>query len=384
MKLLILTTGNSFTSSMLYKENYLIKAAIERGHDVVVFANQYSYVDGKECKVVFTEQTEGYSLRRFPYRTLINGTITKKIRRVDGLESFIIEERPNLIFVNCAQVYNVKNLGKVKKALPNVKIVMDFSTKYLNSAHNWLSKNILHKVIYKKWIQDALPYTDRVFYISAESKDFAQEMYGISPDVMEHNNLPGETIPEEVKYRYRKDIRDRMNLTNEKLFMYSGKIYPDKKIDSLARAFSKVKDKSLRLLIIGSYTCSEEYESEVSSLINADSRIIFMNFVSGEELTKYVCACDLYIQPGSISQTCQTAVCCGTPLCFTDIPTHREIFNGNGFFADTEDELLQVIKEASSHPELLVKMSHLSYIMADEELDYKIVYSKILKSVGLV
>lgn len=384
MKLLILSTGNSFTPSMLYKENYLIKAAIEKGHEVIVYANQYTYNKGQLCKVDLVEPTKGFKLKRFPYKNYGLDVLTRKIRRIDGLEKEIINEKPDLLFVNCAQIYNVKNVGAIKAALPNLKIVMDFSTKYLNSARNWFAKNILHNIIYRCWIQTALPFVDKVFFISAESRDFAMEMYGIPSGMMEHNNLPGETIPKEIKYAYRSEIRERMGLKDELFLLYSGKIYPDKRVDQLIRAFSRVNDLKLRLLIIGAYTCDDAHRNEVQILIDSDKRITFMSFVSGEELTKYVCACDLYLQPGSISQTCQTAVCCGTPLCFNDVPTHREIYNGNGFFADSEEELYDVIKSVSDNPSQLEKMSELSYKMADEELDYKIIYCKILSAVNLL
>lgn len=383
MKVLILTTGNSFTPSMLYKENYLIKAAIEQGHHVVVFANQYTYVKGQECKVADTEMVEDYTIKRYPYRSYGSEAITNKIRNIKNLHEEIISEIPDLIFVNCAQVYNIQQLKEVKKRLPNVKIVLDFSTKYLNSARNWLSKNILHGLIYKSWIQKALPYVDKVFYISAESRDFAMEMYGIPANMMEHNNLPGETISLESKELYRNEIRRKLGMTDEIFLLYTGKIYPDKRIDQLVRAFRHVKNSKLRLIIIGAYTCENSYKEEVSDLMDSDGRITFMTFVSGDELTKYVSACDLYIQPGSISQTCQTAVCCGTPLCFNDVPTHREIYNGNGFFADSQEELYQVIERVSNNPQCLKTMSELSYKMAREELDYKIIYKKILSTVGL-
>ena len=383
MKVLILTTGNSFTPSMLYKENYLIKAAKELGHQVVVFANQYTYNKGQECKIEEDEIIDGYTVRRYPYVNYVCAAITNKIRKIRNLHKDIILEKPDLIFVNCAQVYNVKQLKEIKRQLPNVKIVLDFSTKYLNSARTWISKNILHGFIYKSWIQKALPYVDKVFYISAESRDFAMEMYGIPTYLMEHNNLPGETISLELKQLYRSEIRQKLEMSDEIFLLYTGKIYPDKRVDQLIRAFSHVKNPKLKLLIIGAYTCEDSYKEEVSNLINSDDRITFMTFVSGSELTKYVCACDLYIQPGSISQTCQTAVCCGTPLCFTDVPTHREIYNGNGFFADTQEELQQVIDQVSLNPDHLKTMSTLSYKMAMEELDYRIIYNKILAAVGL-
>lgn len=383
MKVLIWTTGNEFTPSMLYKENYLIKASILNGDDVTVFANEYTYVRGKSTKISKEEKVSGYKLKRFPYQSFGHSALTRRIRKINGLEDEIIKERPDLIFINCSQICNIKNLRKIKSALPNVKMVLDFSTKYLNSAQNWMSKNILHRIIYRRWIQKALPYVDKVFYISQESKDFAREMYGIPESMMEHNNLPGETIGLDVKKRFKAEIFKKLNLSEDKtLILYSGKIYPDKKVDNLVRAFSRNKNPDLRLLIIGVYT-DESQRAVIEPVIAGDERISFMNFVSGDELTKYLCAADLYIQPGSISQTCQTAVCCGTPLAFNDIPTHREIYNGNGFFVESEDDILNILNRISSDQNLLPTMSTLSYEMAAKELDFKIIYAKILAAVGL-
>lgn len=383
MKLLIWTTGNNFTPSMLYKENYLIKAAISNGDDVTVFANEYTYIQGKSVRLAQTEKVEGYRLRRFAYQSFGHPFLTSRIRKTKGIEHEIIREKPDLIFVNCSQIYNIKNLKAIKSALPDVKIVLDFSTKYLNSARNWLSKNILHHIIYRHWIKKSLPFVDKVFYISAESKDFAREMYDIPENIMEHNNLPGETVPTGTKLNYKSEIFRKLHLNCDNiLILYSGKIYLEKKVDNLVRAFSRNNNSQLRLLIIGVYTDDSQREV-IEPLIKSDNRITFMNFVSGRELTKYVCAADLYVQPGSISQTCQTAVCCGTPLAFNDIPTHREIYNDNGFFIESVDDISKVLERISENPSILKEMSAKSYELANTELDYRIIYSKILKAVKL-
>ena len=383
MRILIVTTGNEFTPSMLYKENYVIKAAQDHGDEIFVFANQYTYVKGKTELAVAQEKVEGYTLKRFKYRSYGNKMLTSRVRRIDGLENEIVRLKPDLIFFNCGQVYNIKNLKLIKQALPDVKIVIDFSTKYLNSARNWFSKNILHRLIYRSWLQEALPYVDKIFYISQESKVFAQEMYKIPDEIMEHNNLPGETIPVETKMAYKHEVFAKMGMTKDTImFMYSGKIYPEKKVDHLVRAFVRTEVPNFRLIIIGVYT-DDASRLTIEPLIASDKRIKFMNFVSGSELTKYVCAADLYIQPGSISQTCQTAVCCGTPLCFNDIPTHREIYNGNGFFVDSEEDIYNVFETIGKNPAILKEMSGKAYLMANEELDYHVIYRKILQAVGM-
>ena len=383
MRILIVTTGNEFTPSMLYKENYIIKAAQDHGDEIFVFANQYTYVKGKTELAVAQEKVEGYTLKRFKYRSYGNKMLTSRVRRIDGLENEIVRLKPDLIFFNCGQVYNIKNLKLIKQALPDVKIVIDFSTKYLNSARNWFSKNILHRLIYRSWLQEALPYVDKIFYISQESKVFAQEMYKIPDEIMEHNNLPGETIPVETKMAYKHDVFAKMGMTKDTImFMYSGKIYPEKKVDHLVRAFVRTEVPNFRLIIIGVYN-DDASRLTIEPLIASDKRIKFMNFVSGSELTKYVCAADLYIQPGSISQTCQTAVCCGTPLCFNDIPTHREIYNGNGFFVDSEEDIYNVFETIGKNPAILKEMSGKAYLMANEELDYHVIYRKILQAVAM-
>lgn len=383
MRILIVTTGNEFTPSMLYKENYIIKAAQDHGDEIFVFANQYTYVKGKTELAVAQEKVEGYTLKRFKYRSYGNKILTSRVRRIDGLENEIVRLKPDLIFFNCGQVYNIKNLKLIKQALPDVKIVIDFSTKYLNSARNWFSKNILHRLIYRSWLQEALPYVDKIFYISQESKVFAQEMYKIPDEIMEHNNLPGETIPVETKMAYKHEVFAKMGMTKDTImFMYSGKIYPEKKVDHLVRAFVRTKEPNFRLIIIGVYN-DDASRLTIEPLIASDKRIKFMNFVSGSELTKYVCAADLYIQPGSISQTCQTAVCCGTPLCFNDIPTHREIYNGNGCFVDSEEDIYNVFETIGKNPAILKEMSGKAYLMANEELDYHVIYRKILQAVGM-
>lgn len=383
MRILIVTTGNEFTPSMLYKENYIIKAAQDHGDEIFVFANQYTYVKGKTELVVAEEKVEGYKLKRFKYRSYGNKTLTSRVRRIDGLENEIIRLTPDLIFFNCGQVYNIKNLKLIKQALPDVKIVLDFSTKYLNSARNWLSRNIQHRLIYRSWLQQALPYVDKIFYISQESKVFAQEMYKFPDEIMEHNNLPGETIPVETKMAYKHEIFAKLGITKDTImFMYSGKIYPEKNVENLVRAFVRTKVPNFRLIIIGVYN-DDASRLTLEPLIASDKRIKFMNFVNGSELTKYVCAADLYIQPGSISQTCQTAVCCGTPLCFNDIPTHREIYNGNGFFVDSEEDIYNVFEDIGKNPSILKDMSEKAYLMANEELDYHVIYRKILHAVGM-
>lgn len=383
MKLLIITTGNEFTPSMLYKENYIIKAAIERGDEVLVIASQYTYINGRTAILNKNEQISGYRIIRLPYLYIFNTFISRKIKKVSGLYAEIINYAPDLIFFNCAQVYDIMLCEKLKSKIPNLKIVLDFSTKFINSARNWLSREILHKIIYRYWIQKALPYVDKVFYISIESKEFAHDIYGIPNNLMEHNNLPGQIINEDIKNRIKKEIRIKHHLNDSDIiFAHSGKMGKLKKTIDLLNIFNGINDNRFHLFIIGSFL--DGIEEEAMSLIHSDNRIEYLGFMSGDELTRYICAADMYLQPGTISQTSQTAICCGTPICFTSVPTNKELYNGNGFFIDTDKELKNALTKISKEPEILSEMSKKSYILARKELEYTVLYKKILKACHLI
>lgn len=383
MKLLIITLGNPFTPTMLYKENYIIKAASELGHEVRVIATQYLYIDGIERKVEAGEVINSdYTLIRYKFKKIGNKFINKKLRYLDGLDEDIINFCPDLIFYNCPQIHGITRLKKIKAAIPNVKIVFDFSTKYINSARNWISLNILHKIIYKRWIQKSLPYVDKVFYISQESRDFANEVYKIPFDLMEHNNLPGELISLDQKKKWRKEIVNKYKLPNDCImFAHSGKMGRLKRTIEMLSTFSTIQNPSFRLLIIGSF--SEDIKNDAFDLISKDDRIKYFGFLTGEELTKILAASDLYFQPGTISQTSQTAICCGCPIAFTKIPTNQELFNGNGFFIDNDIELLNVFNTISENPTVLNEMSKKSFELASNELDYRIIYQKILDACNI-
>ena len=245
MRVSFVCTGNTFTPSMLYKENYFIKAAVELGMEVLVFASEYEYVLGKrETSKLQETDIEGYHLVRMKYKKVLGSEfLTEKVRNVPELTKRLICYQPDFIFYNCPQIYNIRELGRIKEALPHTKIVLDFSTKYINSAKNPLSLYILHKVIYRSWLMRALPYADKIYYISEETKDFIQTVYGIPQERMEENGLPGEVISKEQYQKFRQEIRLEYGiLNNQLLFVHSGKIGRLKRTVELLQYFQKEKD----------------------------------------------------------------------------------------------------------------------------------------------
>ena len=139
--------------------------------------------------------------------------------------------------------------------------------------------------------------------------------------------------------------------------------------------FNKVKNKNLRLIIIGVF--SEELQEKIMQLINEDNRVLYLGWKSSDELIKYIAASDLYVQPGSQSATMQSSLCSGTPVLFTNVESHKSFMKGNAFMINEPHEMEAIFYQIIEDPSILREMSQMSYKLAYELLDYKKMAEKI-------
>lgn len=379
MNVVILSLAGPFTVGMLYKENWFARAAFEAGDKVTVICSVEKYRDG----VVFKgkagrfEYSE-YTLIRIERENLVFPVLTDKIRLYRGLEDKIISASPDVIFCNGPQFYNIKQLPKLKKKLPNCRIIWGFSVWSGNSARSALSKYVLHGLIYRSWLKKAVRCVDKIFFTGEETEQFISEVYRLPMEKAELNELPGETIELCEKQKIKKDFKVENSLPDDAIiFLHSGKMNKEKKTVGLIREFINTGDERFRLYIAGSLDA--EIADEFRGLIEKDQRIRYLGFLSGESLMRCLAASDVYLQPGSISQTFQNAICAGCAVVGDDVPNNRKLLNGNGWLIGDESELKTVFREISERPCLLEKMSAASVDMAKKRLDYKELYARIYK-----
>ena len=112
-------------------------------------------------------------------------------------------------------------------------------------------------------------------------------------------------------------------------------------------------------------------------LIEADGRIQYLGWKLADELIEYLCACDLYVQPGSQSATMNTAMCCKAPVMLQPRKNHQPFLNGNGWFVESEDDIARVFAEISGNPQILKQMSENSTKIVCEILDFKKIAARL-------
>lgn len=374
MKILHLCLANFYIDNYAYQENILPRINHEDGHDVRILASTETFVDNVHLGYVEPSEyvTEyGVPIKRLPYKKVGNRFVTHKFRAYPHLYEEIAAFAPDVILCHGLQFWSVRDVIRYKKDHPQVKLYADTHTAAYNSGTSWLSLHILHRLYYRYLTQKALPYLERYFYIGEGEREFSARNYNIPDGLMEFYPLGGTLLSDEEYSAMRAKRRTELGLgEDDRLYVHSGKLDALKRTDELLRAFSAVDDPHAVLAVIGSI--SEDRRSVLLPLIEADKRIRYLGWRTGEELQEYLCAADLYCQPGSVSATMQNAICRNTPvMSYPHLPYTERLDYGQFFWVKTQADMEQGFTQVKADPTLLVPMTANSRRCAEELLDYR-------------
>ena len=380
MRILHICLSSFYIDNYNYQENALPRVNKEDGHKVRILASTESYLDNAhtgflEPKEYVTEY--GVPIKRLPYVKIGPHSLTIKFRKYPHVYEEIAAFAPDVILCHGLSFWSVLDVIRYKKDHPQVKLYADTHTDAGNSGTNWLSLHVLHLIFYRFLIQKALPYLEKYFYISEEGRLFSVRNYGVPEDIMEFYPLGGTLLPEEEYQVIRTKCRTELGLgKDELLLIHSGKLVSLKRTDELLRAFSSVPKLRARLVVIGSIP--DEQKELLSPLMEADSRIIYLGWKAGEELQEYLCACDLYCQPGSESITAQNAICRNCPLLLYPHESYLKDYEwGNVFWVKSEADMVGVFRRLAENPAVLAPMEENSRRCAQKLLDYRILAARL-------
>lgn len=380
MKILHICLASHYTEGMTYQDNQLPDQNSRDGHDIIVVSDCYSYKKGQLIKVAEEDSLldSGVRLIRFDFDCIINELISTKIKKVKKLNGLLIKEKPDVILYHGAVGWEMLTVAKYKKNNPKIKFYIDSHQDFHNSGTFWFSSFFQYKLFNFYLINKVRKYVDKFLYLSYESREFLTEMYGISNSEMEFFPLGGNIIDRNKKSINSTNIRKKHNFTDDDiLIVHSGKLIAEKKTKELINAFKVTDSKKLKLIIIGSIP--EQESNILEPLIASDDRIFFLGWKSSEELVEYLCAADMYFQPGTQSATMQNAICCGTPVALYPYKSHEPYLHGNGFFVTDVQSCINVFNKVLNDDGILMEMSEASYIIAEKLLDYKMIASRLYK-----
>ena len=350
-----------------YQENKFPKFHKMQGHEVSILASTETYLESKKLGYLrpssyFTK--EGIRITRLPYTKMIPHLIAKKLRIYKGLEKRLNEIKPDIIFLHDCQFLSILKIVKYAK-YNKVKIYADCHTDFINSGKNWISKNILHGIIYKYCIQKIIKYTTRFYGTLPLREEFLKNVYDVPSEKI--SLLPfgvdDSLFKAEDKSKIRNKIRNKLNLNEGDFVIISGgKIDTRKNIDKLIKVFLKIKSKeiikNLKFILFGKPV--KELE-EIIALVQKNSDVRYIEWLKSDEIHKYMLASDLVVFPGTHSVLWEEAVGLGLPCVFKRWKGIDHIdLGGNCLFIkeDNVEELTSILMELIRNRSIFTKLKH--------------------------
>jgi len=137
----------------------------------------------------------------------------------------------------------------------------------------------------------AIRKAKRVFLFSNQMKWEVSQLYGREAIVVK-----GAFPPQILDYKPKQDVRQKLGLTDKTVILSITRLAPQKRVDFIIRAFSRVRQKFNNVVLVIGGTGSEE--SRLKSLVNdlnIGDGVIFIGFIDEAELWDYYAACEVFV-----------------------------------------------------------------------------------------
>jgi glycosyltransferase involved in cell wall biosynthesis len=382
MRIVHFCLANYYVDGFNYQENALSRQNKLDGHEVYIVASTRTIINShyhtflNPCRY---SNEDGIPVIRVPYKGL---PFKSHINAYKDIYRTLDELHPDVIFFHGVNSVELLTMIAYKKQHLAVKLYADNHVWYGQAGYRkMISKAVrivLHKTLFKPIIQRSLTYIDKVFNISMDCEQYMKEMYDVPQEKMEFYPLGGNIIePEERKKRGGK-VRKELGISNESVvYLHSGRLAKYKRTLDILAAFRNNSDINSRLLIVGKI--AEDLEETIMTRIKEDSRVMFLGWKNTEELLNYMCAADVYVQPGSQSASMQNAICCGCAVILAPYKSHIPFMNLNGYYCETVQDMIECFARINENKRALPEMSKASYKIAHELLDYKMLAKRIYR-----
>lgn len=334
-----------YSDGWSYQENMLAKYHKRLGHEVFVLTSMYCYKEGKLTEDTKTEFTDINGVKVIRLQKKSGGLLGKTPTYLSFFEA-LCELTPDVIFSHGCQYLDTKNVIRYVREHPDVRLFVDNHADFSNSATNFLSRRILHGIIWKRCAQRLIPYTEKFWGVMPSRVDFLHDVYGIPKDktgllVM---GADDDFVEKSRDPERRKALRESFGVhSSDFLVVTGGKIDSAKKQTLLLmEAVSKIRRKELKLLVFGSI--EDEIKEEAMQWIDGE-RIIYAGWISSEQSYDYFGMADLVVFPGRHSVFWEQVAGQGIPMIVKDWPgTHHIDVGGNVSFL-AEDSVSTLNKE---------------------------------------
>jgi 1,2-diacylglycerol 3-alpha-glucosyltransferase len=314
-----------FDERLEYQENHLADFYVRAGHEVTVITSTFKsvadyYAHRHDPRAPGREYTHaGVNIIKLPYRY----NFLNRIRAFTPVDGILEAERPDMIFLHSV-LPEIVQIVAYKRRHPECRLILDYHGDYSNSGAGWLSINVLHKVIRKRFLDLARPHLDMIFPITPGGRNFLAEVYGVPQEEMEILPL-GVDLAYGAKVRARHEgqkVRAELGIEQDEFVVFTGgKLDFLKRTDLLIQAVRELGRPDVHVVIAGDATQDhQDYKAKLLELAAGMANVHFCGWQDKAGVYRHMDAADVAIFPASQSVLWQQAIGMGLPLVVSERP----------------------------------------------------------------
>lgn len=363
-----------YSDGWTYQENLLTKYHIKLGYEVTLITSMYCYREGnlvEDSKATFVD-INGCKIVRL--RKKSDG-LMKKIPTYDRFYETLCKEKPDIIFSHGCQYKDAALVAKYVKEHPDVKLFVDNHADFTNSATNFISKTILHKIVWRHYAHKLLPYTKKFWGVLPARVDFLIDIYGLPKEKCELlvMGADDELVEKSNAGIETKKLREKYGIKNtDFLIVTGGKIDKAKfQTELLMKAVCGIDDQNVKLLVFGSI--NEEIKERIMSLVDGE-KIIYAGWVFPDQSYDYFAIADLVVFPGRHSVFWEQVAGQGKPMICGKWPGTQHVdVGGNAVFVKSDEinTIKQSIESLLFDRNIYEKMLEVAMEKASKEFSYR-------------
>lgn len=365
-KIVHIMLAGPVTDGWTYQDNLLTKYHRRLGYEVTMITSQWVWGEnGKLEKFERIDYTNENDVKVIRLPIEGKDEFSRKFKRYYGLYATIEGETPNILFIHGVSFCDVKTVVRYIRSHSDVRVYVDNHSDFSNSGTNWLSRNVLHKIIWKHNAQMILPYTEKFYGVLPARVDWLVDMYGLPKDKCELLVMGvDDELAEKAELENRKDkIKKLYGISDSDFLVVSGgKIDVAKRQTLLLmEAIGKSKMENLKLLVFGSV--EESIREEFNKLL-VDNRVMYVGWINAMDSYDYFAAAKLVVFPGRHSVFWEQVAGQGIPMVckYWDGTTHIDLDGNVEFiYEDQVETIRQKIEMIASDQECYSEMRNRAY-----------------------
>lgn len=340
MKILHVMLGAFYIDNYSYQENLLPKYHKKAGNEVEIIASLYTFDENGKGEWLPNAakyiNEHGIPVTRLEFK---KSRFARRLRRYEGLLDELERFSPDIIFIHGVQFCDINVIVKYLKKHENVKVYADNHADFSNSAKNWISKHIQHRIIWRSCAQKINPYVKKFYGVLPARVDFLVNEYKLPKEKVELlvMGADDEAVEKALCSDARKRLREKYAVGDgEFLIMTGGKIDSNKpQTILLMQAINSLKNENVKLVVFG--TVSNELKDEFNAQLS--DRVVYVGWKKSEDICAEYTAADIVAFPGLHSVLWEQAVAMGKPCIFRKIKGFDHVDLGGNCMYFEEDSV---------------------------------------------